>query len=410
MNPRSVKLRSLARFHLDVCMVILIQKMSWQNAAFGRAGCTILAAGGWLAASTAGKQTLDLFQALPCGSPAARIRAKRKCLKLKFLDLLSAGSHDNDTQHLPDICSLDHLLLRRQQTLPFSSVLLQDTHKFYGTSPRIVWGLQLPITNSDAEHEVFVSPYAMYRAKSLTAPSPCVSHLVPSSRMFGLWIFAWCVLRESTHCSPSGKCKFHQIKWFSHSTHRRGLKEQNKSLINSIKKINRNSSRLNVRMQPKLLKCPEPRQRPASSQVHSGQGKGEMCSDASVSLKNICGALTNKMNVLIQMHHQLFNLFPLNVWTSTAWKTEIFCPTSVSDLLIYLYPVLTPSQRKIPVLTIHICTPQRLFKHVFLAMRCFSMSPGWFVLFVGLFILFGEVLNCGLCWISKTCLGKQNFH
>lgn len=37
-------------------------------------------------------------------------------------------------------------------------------------------------------------------------------------------------------------------------------------------------------------------------------------------------------------------------------------------------------------------------------------SPGWFVLLVGLFILLGEVLNCGLCWISKTCLSKQNFH
>lgn len=123
-NPRPVKLRSLARFHLDVCMAMFIQKMSCQNAALGRAGCTILVAGGWLAASTAGKQTLDLFQALPCGSPAARIRAKRKWLKCKFLDLLSAGSHNNDTQHLPDICSLDHLLLRRQQTLPFSSVLL----------------------------------------------------------------------------------------------------------------------------------------------------------------------------------------------------------------------------------------------------------------------------------------------
>lgn len=125
-----------------------------------------------------------------------------------------------------------------------------------------------------------------------------------------------------------------------------------------------------------------------------------MWSDASVSLKNICGALTNKMNVLIQMHHHLFNLLPLNVWTSTASKTEIFCPTSVSGLLIYLYSVLTPSQRKIPVLSIHICAQNRISKHAFLralAIRYFSMSPGWFILFVGLLVLFGQVLHCGLC-------------
>lgn len=151
-----------------------------------------------------------------------------------------------------------------------------------------------------------------------------------------------------------------------HSTHRKGLKWQNKSLIKSINKINRNSSRLNVRIEPKLLKCPEPRQRLTGSQVQPGYGRGEMWSVTSVILKNICGTLTNKMNVLIQMHHQLFNLLPLNVWTSAAWKTEMFCPTNVSGVLIYLYfALLSHSQKEIPDLSIHLYKQNRLSEHAF---------------------------------------------
>lgn len=88
--------------------MMLTQKISQKNIAFDSAGCTILGAGEWLAVSTE-KQTLDLFQALPCGSPDVIIHSKRKFLKPKLLDLLPAGSHNNNTQHAPDICSLDHL-------------------------------------------------------------------------------------------------------------------------------------------------------------------------------------------------------------------------------------------------------------------------------------------------------------
>lgn len=84
----------------------------------------------------------------------------------------------------------------------------------------------------------------------------------------------------------------------------------------------------------------------------------------------------------------------LKDWTILSHKHSWFI-----DLFVNF--VLTPSQRKIPVLSIHVYKQNRLSNHVFfraLAIRYFSMSPGWFMLFVGLLVLFGEVLNCGLCW------------
>lgn len=129
-----------------------------------------------------------------------------------------------------------------------------------------------------------------------------------------------------------------------------------------------------------------------------------MWSDTSVILKNICGTLTNKTNVLIQIHHQLFNLLPLNVWTSAAWKTEIFCPTSISGILIYLYSDLSPSQRHILILTSQMYKQNMLSSdHVFLraiTIRQFSsLPPGCFTLVVQKSMLFEEVLSCGICQI-----------
>lgn len=86
----------------------------------------MLVAGGWLAISTPGKKPLDLFQALPCGSPDVIICAKRKCLKPKFLDLLSACSHNNNTQHSTRYLLTYHLLLGKQQALLLISASPED--------------------------------------------------------------------------------------------------------------------------------------------------------------------------------------------------------------------------------------------------------------------------------------------
>lgn len=136
--------------------------------------------------------------------------------------------------------------------------------------------------------------------------------------------------------------KFHHMKLFFpliHSTQRDSI--NNKNVLRSINKINRNSSRLNFRMEPELLKCPEPRQRLTSSQVHSGWERGKEGGNV---LRHICqfeeylwGFDKKWCMFSFKCTTSYLTYFPFASVLSLPERLKYFVPQSIFGSLINLF-------------------------------------------------------------------------
>lgn len=113
-NPRSMRLMDLASFHLDNCIMMLIQKSGWKTfLSIVQVAQYLWPEDGWLFPHHAlQKKTWSNLGSLTWLSSCYNT-CQENILETQVSGFANCGLPHNNTQHTPDVCLLDCPLLRK---------------------------------------------------------------------------------------------------------------------------------------------------------------------------------------------------------------------------------------------------------------------------------------------------------